>query len=839
VSGALDVPGTGLPVEAALASVRAALDERGTAVLIAPPGSGKTTVVPLHLVGQPWANGRIVVLEPRRIAARAAARRMAELLGEPLGQTVGYRTRDERKVSGATQVEVITEGILVRRLQRDPSLPGIAAVLLDEVHERNLVTDLSLALSLDVRRSLRPDLRLLAMSATIDADRLAGVLGDAPGPAPVVRSDAERHELTVLHRPAAPRERLDAHVARVVGEVLAAAPVGDVLVFLPGAADIRRVAARLTTAAGLPAAVDVLPLHGSLPSAAQDAALAPSGPGRRRVVLATDIAESSLTVAGVRIVVDAGSARVPVIDGATGLSVLRTEPASTASVEQRAGRAARLGPGVSVRLWDDAQVRRPAAPTPEVLLADLTGLALELAVWGAEVDDLPFPDPPPAARLAQGRAVLAAIGAIDVAGRPTATGRRIAELPLHPRLGALVLAGVDQGVGATACALAALLAERDVVRGGVDAPVDLAARVELVVDGTSSALGPELVDRRALDAVRRTARRLARTVGVDATAVAPDRCGSLLAVAFPERLAQAQGDGRFRLRGGGGGAMPTGDALARSPYLVVADLEGGRIRRAAAIDDAPGARDRGRRRHERGGVGVGRGARRPARPPAGTVGRTRARCRGGSAHAWSRDGGGAAGAGAGHRRVGAAVDGGCSGHPRPGGLRPPPGSRSMARCLRCRALLAELDTWLGSHLLAATGRVDLERLDLVMLLWHRIGHHRRHELDRLAPTSFEAVDGRAIPIAYDGDRPRSSVRAQQLFGLAHHPTVGDGQVPVVLELLSPAGRPVQVTADLPGFWAGTWAEVRKDLAGRYPKHPWPADPSSSSPPSRRPRRPGR
>jgi ATP-dependent helicase HrpB len=838
VSGALDVPGTGLPVEAALASVRAALDERGTAVLVAPPGSGKTTVVPLHLVGQPWANGRIVVLEPRRIAARAAARRMAELLGEPLGQTVGYRTRDERKVSGATQVEVITEGILVRRLQRDPSLPGIAAVLLDEVHERNLVTDLSLALSLDVRRSLRPDLRLLAMSATIDADRLAGVLGDAPGPAPVVRSDAERHELTVLHRPAAPRERLDAHVARVVGEVLAAAPVGDVLVFLPGAADIRRVAARLTTAAGLPAAVDVLPLHGSLPSAAQDAALAPSGPGRRRVVLATDIAESSLTVAGVRIVVDAGSARVPVIDGATGLSVLRTEPASTASVEQRAGRAARLGPGVSVRLWDDAQVRRPAAPTPEVLLADLTGLALELAVWGAEVDDLPFPDPPPAARLAQGRAVLAAIGAIDVAGRPTATGRRIAELPLHPRLGALVLAGVDQGVGATACALAALLAERDVVRGGVDAPVDLAARVELVVDGTSSALGPELVDRRALDAVRRTARRLARTVGVDATAVAPDRCGSLLAVAFPERLAQAQGDGRFRLRGGGGGAMPTGDALARSPYLVVADLEGGRIRRAAAIDDAPlratvagdvmsveelvwdVERDDLRvRRQERSGALVLAAAEGRPTPGPATVAALleRVRATDGSVLRWTA------------------------------AARAIQGRAAFAHRLAPEAwpdvsdvaLLAELDTWLGSHLLAATGRVDLERLDLVMLLWHRIGHHRRHDLDRLAPTSFEAVDGRAIPIAYDGDRPRSSVRAQQLFGLAHHPTVGDGQVPVVLELLSPAGRPVQVTADLPGFGAGTWAEVRKDLAGRYPKHPWPADPSSSSPPSRRPRRPGR
>lgn len=825
---------TDLPVEAVVPEVRAALAGPGAAVLVAPPGSGKTTVVPLRLVGAPWADGRIVVLEPRRIAARAAARRMAELLGEPVGQTVGYRTRDERVVSAGTQVEVVTEGVLVRRLQRDPTLPGVAAVLLDEVHERNLVTDLSLALSLDVRRSLRPDLRLLAMSATLDAEALARLLGEATeggGPAPVVRSDAATHPLTVLHRPpTSTGERLDAQVARAVGEVLGATDAGDVLVFLPGAADIRRAAERLTGSAGLPAHVDVLPLHGSLPAADQDRALQPSAAGRRRVVLASDLAESSLTVAGVRVVVDAGLVRVPVIDAGTGLGTLRTEPASRAAADQRAGRAARLGPGVAVRLWDDAHVRRPAAPTPEIAVADLTGLALELAVWGAEAADLPFPDPPPPARLAQGRAALEAVGALGPDGRPTALGRRMGELPVHPRLAALVLAGAAQGLGATACALAALLEERDIVRGGRDAPVDLAPRVEALTGGEAAHHGLDL-DRRAVDAVRRTARRLARSAGVSDGSGdrAVERCGELLAIAFPERVAQAQGDGRFRLRGGGGGAVPAHDALAAAPFLVVADLADGRIRRAAAIDAAAvraavaddveaveqltweEERDdlRAVRRERAGALVLGSVDARPSPGPATVEALlTRVRETGGAALRWT-DGARAlqARAAFAHR-----ID--------------PEGWPDASDA----ALLADLDAWLAPHLHEATGRRDLERIDLAGLLWQRIGHHRRHDLDRVAPTSFAAVDGRSIPIAYVDGEPRAAARAQHLYGLRTHPTVGEGRVPVVLEVLSPAQRPVQVTADLPGFWAGSWADVRKEMAGRYPKHPWPADPASASPP---------
>ena len=820
---------TGLPVEAVVADVAAALDQQGTAVLVAPPGAGKTTVVPLRLVDRPWlGDQRIVVLEPRRLAARAAASRMADLLGEPLGSTVGYRTRDEKVGGASVRIEVVTEGILVRRLQADPTLEGTGLVVLDEVHERNLVTDLSLALVTDARRGLRPDLRVLAMSATVDADRFARVLGDDE-PAPVLRSEGRTHPVEVVHRPPAPRDRDDAHVARVVAGALADHAEGDVLVFLPGASAINRVASRLEAPGALPPTVDVRPLFGALPTADQDRALAPSPPGRRRVVLATDIAESSLTVAGVRLVVDAGLVRVPRFDPASGLTRLQTEPASLASADQRAGRAGRLGPGVAYRAWDAADaMRRPRFPVAEIAVADLAGFALELAVWGARADQVPLVEPPPPGPLAQAEALLQLLGATDDRGRPTERGRAMAALPVHPRLAAMVLAGVERGAGGTAAVLAALLEERDVVRGRPEErPADLAARVTAVLDGATDLP----VDRSAVRTVRRRAEQLARRAGTRLRDVDPHAAGSLVAVAYPERIAQASGRG-YRLRGGGGGQLPASDHLAGSPFLAVAVVEdagrGPRIAsaaelaaaevRAAVADDVTEVavlawddqRDDLRARTEvRAGALVLDATDGPAAPGPATTAALVDRVR--------------------------TTDGAV--------LRWTPAARSLQGRLAFlhglrpdawpdvsdAALLATADDWLAPLLPGATGRRDLERIDLTTALRTGLDHAARQALDRLAPTSFPAADGRSVAIVYDDGTPRASTRVQDLYGLTTHPTVGDGAVPVVVELLSPAGRPVQVTADLPGFWAGSWHDVRKDMAGRYPKHDWPADPAAATP----------
>ncbi|MGH9266397.1 MAG: ATP-dependent helicase HrpB, partial [Acidimicrobiales bacterium] len=469
--------------------------DAGQAVLVAPPGAGKTTVVPLRLLDEPWLDGRrIVVLEPRRLATRAAARRMASLLGEEVGATAGYSTRDERRVGRGTRIEVVTEGILTRRLQHDPSLPGVGLVVFDELHERNLHADLGLALVLDARPALRPDLRLLAMSATLEAARVATLLGDAP----VVTSEGRAHEVVVRWLPTPPRERLDRAVTAAVRRAVREEP-GDVLVFLPGAGDIRRVEAALTGQGVLPPDVDVRPLFGALPVAAQDAALAPSPPGRRRVVLATDIAETSLTVEGVRVVVDSGQARTPRFDARSGLTRLQTGPISRASAEQRAGRAGRLGPGVAYRLWSKFEhaARRPH-PDPEILTVDLAGLALELGVWGADPASLPFLDQPPRRALDEAASLLRMLGAVDVEGRPTSLGRAMAELPLHPRLACMVAGAVDAGAGWTACVVAALLEDRDVLRGRPDdLPTDVAVRVSLIA-GIADARAHPLADNGAV-----------------------------------------------------------------------------------------------------------------------------------------------------------------------------------------------------------------------------------------------------------------------------------------------------------------------------------------------------
>lgn len=824
------LPPTDLPVEAAVGSVRTALGAGGAAVLVAPPGAGKTTVVPLRLLDEPWLGAqRIVVLEPRRLAARAAANRMADLLGEPVGATVGYRTAEDRQVSAATRIEVVTEGILVRQLQDDPGLDGVGLVVLDEVHERNLVSDLSLALLVDVRSSLRPDLRVLAMSATVAAEQVAASLGGAP----ILRSEGRAHPVAVSYDPPPPGSRLDAHVARAVATTLAAHPDGDALVFLPGAADIRRVADRLAPAGALAATVDVVPLFGALTGADQDRALQPSPEGRRRVVLATDIAESSLTVAGVRLVVDAGLVRVPRFDPASAMTRLQTEPTSLASADQRAGRAGRLGPGVAVRLWDRSdQARRPAYPVPEIAVADLTGLALEVAVWGAPVADLALPDQPPGGAWADAHATLRALHAIDLDGRPTARGRAMATLPLHPRLAALALAAADDGdprVASTGALLAAVLEERDVLRGRPgEVPTDLALRVELLADRGRA--HPQL-DRAAARSARRRAEQVARRLRLRLGPVEPDAVGPLVAVAYPERIAQAGGGGGYRLRGGGGGALAPTDPLASSELLAVARIEPGprgpELRLAAHLDRAevealvadevtiddvvawdPARRDVRAVRTRRAGALVLSQTSQPAEPGEATTAALLDQVR--------------------------ATNGDL--------LRFSDGARRLQGRLAFlhrhdpdrwpdvsdEGLLGSLEEWLVPMAPGLRSVRDLARVDVASALTARLGHHQRQDLARLAPTSFTTATGRTIAIAYGPDGPRASTRAQDLYGTTTHPMVADGRVPVVLELLSPARRPIQVTADLPGFWAGSWSEVRKEMAGRYPKHDWPADPASPS-----------
>ncbi len=824
---AVHPPDTGLPVEASGPALREALERVGLAVLQAPPGAGKTTLVPLRLLDEPWLSGRrIVVLEPRRLATRAAARRMASLLGEDVGATVGFTTRDERRVSKATRVEVVTEGVLTRRLQHDPDLPGVGLVVFDEHHERNLQGDLGLALALDVRSTIRPDLRLLVMSATLDGERVARLLGGDGPPAPIVASEGRAHpvEIRWLPRPlggrASARGRLEPAVVAAVEQALRDEPTGDALVFLPGAGEIRRVERLLD---GLGDHVDLRPLYGAMANADQDAALQPSPAGRRKVVLATDIAETSLTVEGVRVVVDSGQARVPRYDPRTGMTALHTVAISKASAEQRAGRAGRTEPGVAYRLWStlDHAGRRPFA-APEISQVDLAPLVLELATWGDTTGaSLRWLDSPPARPTEEGRQLLVLLGALDAEGRPTPLGRRMADLPLHPRLARMVGVATGMGRGYDACVLAALLEERDVLRGHPDElPVDVAERVALLVEPGAR---HRLADGRALRSARDRARDLARRAGVEESHVDPQLCGAVLALAYPERVAQARGGGRFRLRDGPGAWVPSRDPLATETFLVAAQLDvgskvDGRIRVGAALapDDLPlgeveeattltwdRARDDlvARVTRRLGALDLGTYDGRPAPGPTTTAALV--------------------------RRVRAT---------RLAALRWTPTARSLqARVgflrrhrgdawpdLSDAALLADLDGWLGPVLAGATGRSDLDAIDLTSVMRGRLGWEQARSLDQLAPTKLALPAGRTVTVDYGTDPPSVAVRVQQLFGVNEHPSVAG--VPVVLHLLSPADRPVQVTADLPGFWAGSWRDVRKAMAGRYPKHPWPEDP---------------
>jgi ATP-dependent helicase HrpB len=834
-----------LPVVACLDDLRAALAGAGHAVLQAPPGAGKTTVVPLALVDEPWLEGRrLVMLEPRRLATRAAARRLAALLRERVGDTAGYRTRDERRVGASTRIEVVTEGILTRRLQRDPGLEGVGLVIFDEFHERSLQADLGLALALDARRHLRPDLRVLVMSATLDGDRVAGLLAASQREAaPVITSEARSHAIDVRWAPRRPRDHLEPAVVtairRVLRETTATEAEGDVLAFLPGAAEIARTADQLAVALGTGTDIDVHPLYGALPAGNQDAALAPGLPGRRKVVLATDIAETSLTVAGVRAVVDAGLARRPVFDAGTGLTRLATVAASRASADQRAGRAGRLGPGVAVRLWSKVEhAARPKFDDPEIRQADLAGLALELAVWGSAPGDLAFLDPPRPRAMDEARRLLTDLGALDGDGRPTEAGRDMVALPLHPRLARMLLVARDRGQAWLGCLLAALLEDRDVLRGRPDEiPGDVGLRLALLDDPS---FRHSRADGRALRVARDRAHDLARRLGVAAGGGDPAEAGPLLAVAYPDRIAQARGGpGRFVLRAGTEGWLATDDALAREPFLAVAEVDGrrrsGRIRLAAPLDAAQLDEIAGHHVDEHARVVwdserddlVARVERRlgrlrlgtvERRPPAGVATTTalvdRVRSTNLEALRWT----GAA------RSLQARV----------GFLRAALGEPWPD--VSDRELRRHLDDWLAPVLTAAgaTGRADLERVDLVMVLRTLVPAESAGDLERLAPASVTVPSGRRVPLDYrgggaPGDPPVLAVRVQEMFGSRETPAVAGGRVPVVLHLLSPAGRPVQVTSDLAGFWAGSWSEVRKEMAGRYPKHDWPDDPLAAEP----------
>ncbi len=831
-----------LPIVAALPAIRAALAGPGAAVVVAEPGAGKTTVAPLELLAEPWMAGRrIVMLEPRRVAARLAARRMAHTLGEAVGRTVGYRVRFDTRVSAATRLEVVTEGVLTRMLADDPSLESVGLVIFDEFHERSLAADTGLALTLESRQALRPDLRVLVMSATIDPAPVARLLDGAP----VVDCPGRTFPVETRFRPPRADRRFEAHVAAVVREALEV-DRGDLLVFLPGAGEIRRVAEALETEPALPARV--LPLHGSMPAEAQDLALTPGR--QRRVVLSTSIAETSLTIEGVSVVVDGGRMRVPRFSPRTGMTRLETVRVTRASADQRRGRAGRLGPGVCYRLWSEGdEAGLVPYNLPEILSADLAPLVLDLAAAG--VDDpgaLAWLDQPPASAWAQARELLGLLGALDPGGRLTARGRAMAPLALHPRLARLALDAAAVGVSGLGAELVSLLSDRDIARRGPEpADVDLRLRVEALRAGRG-VHGLE-VDRGGLARARREAgewrRRLARSGAPSEPPPRDDRTlfhpadieltGRLLAGAFPDRVAQRRpgAPGRFLLRNGRGAALVPSQALARADYLVIAELDDrgaeARIDLAAPVDladlevecaDAIERREvlewDAERAAVRASLEVRLGAIVLEERPLGRPDPDRVRAtllaglvaRGVDQLPWTA-------AATNLRRRLAFLH-----------QHDPDGWPDVSD----GALAATLDGWLGPRIGTARSLAALGDVDLGAALLDRLEWRRRADLDRLAPERWEVPTGSRLAIDYsDPAAPVLPVKLQEVFGLEETPAIAGGRVPLTLHLLSPAMRPVQVTRDLAGFWRTSYFDVRKDLRGRYPKHEWPEDPLTARP----------
>ncbi len=792
-----------LPIEPILPELIAALRREGRAVLQAPPGAGKTTRVPLAMLEAGLCEGRIVMLEPRRLAVRAAAERMAESLGEPVGKTVGYRMRGESK-PGA-RIEVVTEGILTRMIQSDPDLPGVGAVLFDEFHERSLHADLGLALALEVRAALRPDLVLLAMSATLDAAPVAVLMGEAP----VITAEGRSFPVEVVwrDRPLGPKARLAAEVAETVRAALPETE-GGVLVFLPGEREIRAVEAALT---GVPEGVEVRPLYGALPFAAQRAAIAPATKGRK-VVLSTAIAETSLTIEDVRVVVDGGRARRARFDPGSGMSRLVTEKVTKAEAAQRTGRAGRVAPGRCYRLWTRGEEGALSEyPPAEIEAADLAGLALELALWGSA--DLAFLTPPPEAGMAAARELLRGLGALDGGGAITAHGRNLAALPLHPRLGHMLLSA-----GPGAADLAALMGVRDPLRG---AGADLGLRLRALRSGEG--------DKGARAEAKRL-RRMVEGPGREMSA------GEMAALAYPDRIGlRRPGPApRYLLSGGKGAVLDAADTLAGQRLIVATDLDGDRreakVRLALPLTEAELRAVHGgairwqelcrwsrragaveARRQERFGALV-LADRAWAEAPADQVARA------------MLDG---------VRELGLQLKGAAARFAARVELVRDGGAEDLPEMSET-ALMAGLEDWLLPHLGGVRTANQWRGFNLLPALEGMLNWQQRQVVDRRAPAHFSTPLGRKVAIDYGGDAPEVTLRLQELFGQRVHPVVAGR--PLRLVLLSPAGRPVQVTTDLPGFWASSYADVRKDMRGRYPKHPWPEDPTEADPTLRAKRR---
>ncbi len=803
-----------LPIDAVLDKVGASLDANPRLVLVAAPGAGKTTRVPLALLGASWRNGKLIVVEPRRIAARAAASRMAASLGEDVGQTVGYRVRMDSKVSVKTVIEVITEGVFTRMVVEDPLLDGVSAVLFDEFHERSLDGDLGLALALD-GAALREDLRIVVMSATLDGGRVSRLLGDAP----VIESAGRAFPVETRHIDRDPLLRLEDQIAEVTLRALRE-EAGSALVFLPGQAEIRRVAERLE--GRLPSGVRLAPLYGALTNAEQDLAIRPCKPPERKVVLATAIAETSLTIDGVRLVIDGGLARVPKYEPDTGLTRLETVRVSRASADQRRGRAGRTEPGICWRLWNEGQTAalQPYS-APEILEADLSQLALDLAAVGVrDPAALAFLDQPPKPAWNEAIDLLRGLDAIDEDGLITPEGKALARLPLPPRLAHMIHRAADFGAARIAADIAAILTEQGL---GGDT-TDLADRLARLHTDRS---------QRAVDA-RTMAAKWARLVRDKASPDMSPSPGAILAFAYPDRIAEARGQrGAFRLASGRGGMVEAHDRLAKEDFIVVADLTGkaerARIRLAAAISreeietllapritaettvafDPATRAVRARRVRRLGAVQL---AEEPIAAP-NNAETTMAllsgvRRTGVDRLSWSKD----------QKRL----------RERAVFLRQTIGEPWPD--LSDGALAEALDDWLGPFVDGVTRLDDIDAALLGASLDGLLPFALRQEMDRLMPSHFEAPTGSRVPIDYGADGgPAVEIRVQELFGLDRHPAIAGGRVALTMVLTSPAHRPIQTTKDLPGFWRGSWKDVAKDLKGRYPKHPWPDDPLSAEP----------
>ncbi|MBK9083610.1 MAG: ATP-dependent helicase HrpB [Rhizobiales bacterium] len=812
---------TPLPIDAVLGDLAAALRAGTNAVLVAPPGAGKTTRVPLALIDEPWIAGRkLIVLEPRRLAARAAAERMARTLGEEVGETVGLRVRLGSKVSARTRIEIVTEGVFARMILDDPALDGVAGVLFDEFHERSLDADLGLALALDAQAGLRDDLRILAMSATLDGARVARLLGDAP----VVESEGRAYPVETRYVSRDPRARIEDEATRVIlrahGE-----EAGSILAFLPGQGEIARLAERLAERlAGT--ATEIAPLYGAMDRAAQDRAVAPTRPGQRKIVLATSIAETSLTIEGVRVVVDSGLARAPRFEPDLGLTRLETVRVSRASADQRRGRAGRTEPGVCYRMWEEAAtLSLEAFARPEILSADLSGLVLDLAQWGErEPGRLAWLDPPPAPALAEARTLLLSLGALDRDGAITPRGRAIRALALPPRLAAMVVAAGEAGEAGLAADVAATLVERGLGGDGAD----VARRVERFRRDRS---------QRAGDA-RRLAQNWARQAGGKGSGAGePDHAGRWIAVAYPDRIAKARGKaGEFLMANGRAAALEPHEGLAREPYLAIAEIAGragaARILAAAALSetdleavagagietreevafDRQAAALRARRVRRLGAIAL---AEQPL-PAATHENAPRILAEGIAALGiarlpWTK-----------------ALT---QWRDRVGFLRRAEGEEWPD--LSDAALATSAADWLAPHLNGKTALADIGADDLDAALKAMLAWDMQRRLDSEAPTHFEAPTGSRVAVDYEAEAgPTIAIRVQELYGLSAHPALAGGRVPLTLSLLSPAHRPIQITRDLPGFWKGSWAAVKTEMKGRYPRHLWPDDPAAAAPTTR-------